>query len=171
MKNSKGGKQAAKGIKQILEDNKSTIDFYYKLILSLNSAWILIRLFIFWDSFTLKYMILHLVATSFAFISYYYMKSMATPILNEQNAIIDPGCDLNMEGHISEYFKDIMIFTSGVQLLALITNYAWLLMLVIPGYAFYKLWVLVIGPWIFAPAPEEPLEEDGKGKKGKIKRR
>jgi hypothetical protein len=46
------------------------------------------------------------------------------------------------------------------QLMSLISTYFYLLPIVIPIFAFYKLWVNVLGPWFFAPAPEEGDEKN-----------
>ena len=98
------------------------------------------------------------------------MKSMTTPLLDENGSIIDPGSDINMSGHISEYLKDIILFSVIVQMLSFISNYFWLLLIIAPVYVFYLLWKNFIGPWIFAPAPEDPNEKEQQKKpKEKIK--
>lgn len=163
----KSGKQATRGEKQILEENKQTISFYSKIILYTNVIFLALNILLFWNSFTLKFIILYVLTAIASYVAYFYMKSMATPVLGNNGEIIDAGSDLNMEGHISEYLKDVVLFVSGVQILSLITSYAWLLLIIIPVYGFYKLWVLVLGPWFFAPAPEEPAAGDAGEEKQK----
>ena len=93
---------------------------------------------------------------------------MGAPITDENGQIIDAGSDLNMTGHISEYLKDVILFSVIVQMLSLLTNYLWLLLIIAPIYVFVLLWKNFIGPWIFAPAPE-PETADDKQKKPKEK--
>lgn len=166
----KSGKQGTRGLKQILEENKQTVSNYSKVLLYPNVAFLAANILFFWDSFTLKFIIFYVLTTIAASVAYFYMKTMATPILSDKGEVIDPGSDLNMEGHISEYLKDIIIFVSGVHVLALVTSYAWLLLVIIPVYGFYKLWVLVLGPWFFTPAPEEPAAGDAGNEKDQKRR-
>lgn len=101
--------------------------------------------------------------------AYHFMNSMAKPVLDENGSMIDPGSDINMPGHISEYVKDVILFSVIVQVLSLISSYFWWVLLIAPIYVFYLLWKNFIGPWIFAPAPEESTEKEQKKPKEKIK--
>jgi hypothetical protein len=62
-----------------------------------------------------------------------------------------------MEGGLADHVKDLIILTAGSQALSLVSTWLWLLLLLAPLRALYKLWTGVIGPWIFAPG-EEPDE-------------
>lgn len=79
---------------------------------------------------------------------------MAQAKYTPEGALIDGGLDLNMESGMSEHAKDLILFTSIVQSLSLLSNYFWLLWLLVPGRAFYMLWVNILAPWIFAEPPE-----------------
>ena len=48
----------------------------------------------------------------------------------------------------NRHVKDIIILTSGTQLLSVISNYFWLLLLLGPVRAVYMLWGSVIKPWL-----------------------
>jgi len=96
---------------------------------------------------------------------------MARPDLDESGTIIGPGSDLNMQGHISEYFKDMILFTVIVHWLSLISVYLWLTLLVLPVYVFVLLWKNFLGPWFFAPAPEQDQDTATGQKKVKEKRK
>jgi hypothetical protein len=164
------GKQGTRGLKQILEENGQTIKFYFYAFSGSNTIYLLLRFLFFWESFTTKFIILYSITLIIQFFSYYYMKLMGTPIYDDDNkTITDSGSDLNMEGHISEYLKDAILFPIIIYAISLYTNFSWLLLLVVPLYAFIKLWKSVIGPWIFAPAPEENTEQDQKKVKEKKK--
>jgi hypothetical protein len=56
-------------------------------------------------------------------------------------------------------FQDAVILTAAVQSLAIFTNYAWFLLLLAPARLFWMAWTNFISPWIFAPAPEEEVDE------------
>ena len=74
-------------------------------------------------------------------------------------ALLDPGLDLNMENGMAEHVKDAIILTSAVQILAVFSNYCWLGLLFAPLRGGQMLWSNVISPWIFAPPPEENIDE------------
>lgn len=95
---------------------------------------------------------------------------MARPEIDESGLIVGPGSDLNMQGHVSEYFKDMILFTVIVHVLSLFSNYLWFSLLVAPIYVFILLWKNFIGPWFFAEAPE-PEQQDANQKKVKEKRK
>ncbi|KAL3858888.1 hypothetical protein ACJMK2_009137 [Sinanodonta woodiana] len=137
------GKQATKGQKQIQEENKSTLKFYTYLIFGINVAYLSLQYIFFYDSFTALYITLFLWAVGVYFGSYKFMSSMASG-----------GIDLNMEAGMAEHAKDVILVTCIVQSVSLISNYFWLLWLLVPGRAFYLLWVNILAPWIFAEAPE-----------------
>ena len=164
------GKQATRGLKQILEENTETIKFYFNLLAISNGVFLAIRYLLFWESFTTKYIVLFGFTSILSWLAFYFMKSMTTPEFNENGTIIGPGSDLNMQGHISEYLKDVIIFSAIVQSLSLISDYFWLLLIVAPCYVFYLLWKNFLGPWFFAPAPEENNEQQQE-KKVKEKRK
>lgn len=166
------GKQGTRGAQQILTENQETIKFYNIVVFGSNSVYLLLRYLFFWDTFTTKFVTFYSIAAILQFISFYYLKSMATPIYDdEKKTLIDPGSDLNMKGHISEHLKDIILLPAIIYLVSLVTNYAWLGMLVIPAVAFYKLWVNILGPWFFAPAPEGDNVNEQNQKKVKQKTR
>ena len=165
----KQGKQATRGQKQILEENKQTVAFYFNVVLLSNVTFLAANSIFFWSAFTAKFIILYVLTAAVSFGAFYFMKGMATPTLSSTGEVIDSGSDLNMEGHFSEYLKDIILFIAGVQILSLITSYAWILLVVIPIFAFYKLWVLVLAPWFFAPAPEDQGDAGKEDKKPKTR--
>jgi hypothetical protein len=168
------GKQATRGTKQILEENGQTVKFYFNVTSISQVIYLVVVYLLFWSDFTYLYMSLFGLTSLVSWLAYYFMKSMATPILDTNtNALVDPGSDLNMSGHISEYLKDIILFTAIVQMLALISNYFWYLLVIVPVYVFYLLWTNFLGPWFFAPAPDSPDEnnkdQNKKQQKEKVK--
>ena len=55
-----------------------------------------------------------------------------------------------------------------VQTLGIFTNYAWFFLLLAPARMFQMAWTSIISPWLFAPAPEEQVDEK---KQKKIERK
>jgi hypothetical protein len=114
-------------------------------------------------------MVLYGFTASISNVAYYFIGYMGRPMKDENGTIIGAGSDLNMQGHISEYAKDAILFSCIVYLLTLVSDYFWLTLLVAPIYVFYLLWVNFLGPWFFAPAPEADGEQDQKKPKEKRK--
>ena len=85
-------------------------------------------------------------------------------------ALLDGGIDLNMEEGMAEHAKDLILLTAGVQVLSLLSNYFWLLLLLAPIRALYMLWGSILSPWIFAEAPEVD-EKKQKKKEAKMERK
>ncbi|XP_076449396.1 transmembrane protein 208-like [Babylonia areolata] len=158
------GKQGTRGQKQIVEENKSTLVFYRNILLAVNVLYFTVYFIFFWDNFTTLPVMMTLTAVSMSVGSYHFMNSMAQPTYN-QGTLVDSGIDLNMEAGMAEHApEDIILLTTIVQSLSLISNYFWLFLLLAPARAFYMLWVNVLGPWFFAEAPEQPVD-DKKAKK------
>jgi hypothetical protein len=169
MLKSNKGKKATRGEKQILEENVQTINFYFYMYAGSNIAYLALTYLLFWENFTTKFVVLYALTASLSSVAYYFITYMGKPIKDETGAIIGAGSDLNMEGHISEYAKDAIIFSSIVYALTLISSYFWLSLIVAPVYVFYLIWKNFLGPWFFAPAPEEDNAQDQKKVKEKRK--
>nr|XP_009861819.1 transmembrane protein 208-like [Ciona intestinalis] len=137
------GKQGTKGAKQIKEENRTTYNFYTYIILGANVPVIIMHLL--WRIGNIEWT--HLGLLTFSTIIYILcMKTMGS-MLNSQ-------LDLNMEAGMAEHVKDIIFVTAACQVLSAVSLYGWLLWLMIPGMAIYKLWVNIIAPWIFEAPPE-----------------
>ncbi|XP_062621495.1 transmembrane protein 208-like [Saccostrea cucullata] len=148
------GKQGTKGAKQIVEENKATLQFYQYVIGGVNVAFFLVQYFLFWEFFTAFYVFLWLSAVAVCLGSYQFMASMGRAKYSTDGALLDSGIDLNMESGMAEHAKDLLLLTSIVMCLSLLSNFFWILWLLAPIRAFYMLWVNILAPWIFAPAPE-----------------
>lgn len=149
------GKQGTKGQKQIVEENSSTLRFYVYIILAVDAVYLALTYLLFWDSFTTLYIALFLIVNAVYFGSYHFLSNMARPTYSDSGTLLDGGIDLNMYEGMAEHMKDLILLSATTQVLGLLSNYFWLLLLLAPGRAFYMLWVNILGPWFFAPAPEE----------------
>lgn len=162
------GKQATKGQKQIVEENAATLNFYRNMVFIANGIYLTVTCVIS-DTFSLQMIILFLFAAAAYIGSFQFMAYMARPKYADSGQLLDSGVDLNMEGGIAEHLKDLIILTSGCQLLSLISNYFWFLWLLAPVRGFWLLWVGLLSPWFFQqpPAPQEIDEK----KQRKLERR
>ena len=163
------GKQGTRGEKQILVENESTIKFYFNVFAISNGAYLLLRYLLFWQSFTTKFIFLYALTLVISAAAFYFINYIGRPMRDETGAVIGAGSDLNMPGHISEYAKDVILFAAIVHILTLVSDYFWLVLITVPVYVFYLLWKNFLGPWFFAPAPEQDPHQDQKKPKEKRK--
>ncbi|KAJ8303614.1 hypothetical protein KUTeg_020010 [Tegillarca granosa] len=164
------GKQGTKGQKQIVEENKSTLNFYFYIVTGVNVVYFALSYLFFWETFTFGYMCLASLALSVSLGSYKFLSMMAKAKYSETGVLLDGGIDLNMESGMAEHAKDLILYTSIVQSLSIISNYFWLLWLLVPGRAFYLLWVNILGPWFFEPAPEVDEKKNKKMERKMMRR-
>ncbi|XP_034944978.1 transmembrane protein 208 [Chelonus insularis] len=158
----KSSKVATKGAKQIVEENAATLNFYRNMALGATGVYLAVMMVLF--EFTTLTISLTIFSAIIYVASYQLMAYMAKTKYSETNQLIDSGVDLNMKGGIAEHVIDLIILTSGCQLLSLISNYFWLLWLLAPIRAFYLAWINFLGPWFFS-APQEPEIDEKKQRK------
>eukprot|EP00095_Tigriopus_kingsejongensis_P007225 snap_masked-scaffold1635_size32709-processed-gene-0.9 protein:Tk07225 transcript:snap_masked-scaffold1635_size32709-processed-gene-0.9-mRNA-1 annotation:"transmembrane protein 208" len=160
----KKGKEGTRGAKQIAKENSETILFYRNMIIGSNAIYFLIR-----TLFGLDYsgwdVGMFLLTALIHIGCFQFLNRTGTPTLGPSGQLVDPGLDLNMVSGLAEHVKDLIILTSGVQILSLLTNYLWLLLLLAPLRAALMAWTLLIAPWLFAPAPEKTEMDDKKQRK------
>ncbi|KYQ47260.1 hypothetical protein ALC60_13745, partial [Trachymyrmex zeteki] len=154
----KKGKILTKGAKQIKEENVSTLSFYIYMALGAMGMHFIMMVLREFNALTISLM----AFSAIIYIgSYQFMSYMARATYSESGQLLDPGADLNMEGGIAEHFKDLIILTSGVQILSLISNYFWLLWLLVPLRGSWVFWKQILAPWFFAQ-PQEQSEMNEK---------
>ncbi|CAL4237609.1 unnamed protein product, partial [Meganyctiphanes norvegica] len=69
------------------------------------------------------------------------------------------------------HIKDLVILTSVCLVLSSYCTWLWLIWLLAPTRAFQMLWTNILGPWFFAPAPEDEKENQMDKKQMKRERR
>jgi len=167
----KKSKAGTRGQQQIARENVETINFYRNMILGANGIFFLMMTILGANYYRTE------IAMFFVSLIVYvgcfqFLFKLGTPKTTEpegKGQLLDPGLDLNMESGMAVHVIDLIILTSAAQLSSLISNYFWCLLLLAPARAFWMLWINVISPWLFAPAPE-PDEVDEK-KKAKLDRK
>ncbi|XP_014361956.2 transmembrane protein 208 isoform X2 [Papilio machaon] len=159
------GKAPTKGAKQILAENTATVTFYRNMSLGATAFFNIITFIFFYDQMTTSVIFMNVLVTIIYVVCYQMMKFISRPKYTTENVLLDPGLDLNMEGGMGEHVKDIVILSSITHLLALISNYFWLLLLLIPLRGFWLVWVNFLGPWFFQEAPEDTEQDEKKRKK------
>nr|XP_050860502.1 transmembrane protein 208 [Vespula vulgaris] len=159
----KKSKVATKGIKQIVEENVSTLNFYRNMIFGALGTYFIFMLAFF--EFTTLIITLTIFSAIVYVASYQFMAYMARATYLESGQLLDSGVDLNIEGGIGEHVKDLIILTSGVQILSLISNYFWLLWLLVPLRGGWMIWKQILSPWFFTLPQEEPEVNEKKQRK------
>lgn len=164
----KKGKAATKGQKQIYEGNLKILMFFTHLAVIST----LIRIAIlFYRSTTYLAIALTLFSILAQTLSICAMRYMARPVFaGGIRNVVDGGIDLDLPGGFADKLKDIIITTSACSILSFFSDGFYCLWLWLPIYFVYEIWMNVIAPWIFAPAPEESTEASDKKKK-KLERR
>ncbi len=160
----KKGKEGTRGAKQIATENVATITFYRNMILGANGIYFT-GMTLLGASYHVTEMVMFAVCAIIYIGAYQFMARTGMPTYGPKGVVVDPGLDLNMAEGMAEHVKDLVILTSGVQVLTLLTNYLWLLLLLAPLRAFLMAWRSIISPWLFAPAPEEDEMDAKKQKK------
>lgn len=175
METKKPGKQGTKGSKQIVDENKTTLQFYIKMIAGGGILYFILQIvlgFLFnsspgWGTWTL------IIISIFGQIaSFKFMQMMSTPKIAENGQILDSGTDLNMEGGLAEHAKDVIILCVVTEILALFWKWFWLALLLAPIRCLHLAWNTIIKPWMQAKN-EQPEMDEKKQKKleRKMKRR
>merc|ERR1712080_545519 len=156
----KKGKVGTRGSAQIMRENDATLVFYRNMILGANGLFF-VTMTVLGRSF-FPFDIAMFIVSAISYIGcFQFMRFMAKPSLTPDGSVLSAGTDLNMEGGLADNVKDMIILTAGAQAFSLITSWLWLLLLLAPLRAVFKLWTGVIAPWIFQPG-EEPDEVNDK---------
>ena len=166
----KKGKEGTRGAKQIAKENVETIVFYRNMILGSNGIYFMVMTLL-GQPYTSTEVTMFLVSAAIFIGSYQFMARTGMPTTSDSGALLDPGLDLNMANGMAEHVKDIVILAAGTQMLSLLSNYLWLLLLLAPLRGFLMLWTSVIAPWLFAPAPEDENPELDAKKQRKMDRK
>ncbi|EYC18096.1 hypothetical protein Y032_0028g1673 [Ancylostoma ceylanicum] len=153
-------KQATKGQKEIYEENQSTILTFgaaclVAVVIHLAACFFLLEC-------TSNTYIFFGVSVVVELIALAFMKSMAGARFDERGRVTDAGMDLNDPAAFGEYCKDVIILTVITQIIALYSTYAYLILLLIPAAAAYKVFFSLILPWITAPTGDSAEEMDDK---------
>ena len=156
------GKEGTRCAKQIAKENMETVISYRNMILGANVIYFT-GMTLLGASYYTTEIVCFLLSALIYIAGYQFMARLGTPTYSSGDVksatLLDPGLDLNMENGMAEHVKDAIILTSAVQVLALFSNYCWLGLLFAPLRGGQMLWSNVISPWIFAPPPEENIDE------------
>ncbi|XP_072930559.1 transmembrane protein 208 [Epargyreus clarus] len=159
------GKVPTKGAKQILTENVATVNFYRNMSLGAGLFFNIVSSVFYYDSLTGLTIFLNFFVIMIYVGCYQMMRYISRPRYSDNSQIIDPGLDLNMEGGMGEHVKDIIILSSIIHVLAVVSSYFWLLLLLLPMRAFYLVWKHILGPWFFQEVPEDTEQDEKKRKK------
>jgi hypothetical protein len=95
-----------------------------------------------------------------SFACYRYLDRESRVIYDERTKeLLTEGASITQPG-LYEYVFDLIYLSWLLQIASVISFYVWLGYLVVPGYALYKLWTKLIGPWIFG-SKQVPISSEG----------
>lgn len=131
--------------KNRLRQNKQRLRVLQLLLLGVNAAY-LARLAI--KRFPPVDTVLVVLNNAVMYIAYATLSSAATPNYDVTSGeLVDAGADLSSAG-VLEYCNDLVYVCGATQLLASVSQWFWLLALVVPAFAGYKAWRHVIRPYV-----------------------
>ncbi|KAG7571944.1 SRP-independent targeting protein 2 [Arabidopsis suecica] len=156
---------ANQGAKKRKEENARHMAKLRRLIIASNVVYFVVRMLIFYSSFTWKHWI-GLVITSLAYaFPYKQLDQMAKPSVTDDGELLDGGFDMTTGG-ICGYLHDVIYITCFVQLASIISGKFWYAYLVIPAFGVYKASGLIRG---FMSQGSEGGVEDEKSRKKREK--
>ncbi|GMN62767.1 hypothetical protein TIFTF001_031848 [Ficus carica] len=125
-------------------------------------VYVLVRMLIFYSSFTWKHWI-GLALTSVAYLfPYQQLVQMAKPAYADDGELIDGGFDMTTGG-VCGYLHDVIYITSFVQIASIISGKFWYTYLVIPAFGAYKSFGLIKG--FLSYGSEDGVEDEKTRKK------
>lgn len=140
---------AKAGDKKRIESNRKHIQILQLIIAVSNIVFILFK-FLLKSATTWHWIALASTTLLYSFTYNFIAKSLA-PHYSQTGECIFPGSDPSKGGPIS-YFHDVLYLTAAAQFGGAFTNYAWLVLALVPGYALMKLTTLVLIPWLSGPS-------------------
>lgn len=190
------GKTGTKGAKQIMEENEDTLLFYRNMAIGTSLFHGVLISFVFkfsWfnvvstpNVFRSRLrtsscnsalpaihttQIMSLVCLSMMMGAYQFMVYITKVKHDAQGAVIDCGFDLNMEGGTAEHAKDMVILISITFLLTSLTNWFYVLLLLIPARIFVGSWGTIIKPLLLGTSDEAVAAEQTAEQEKEEKRR
>ncbi|PAV80584.1 hypothetical protein WR25_19126 [Diploscapter pachys] len=150
------GKEATKGQKQIHEQNKETIKFYG--LAAGVSALLYLFSTQFLSNFTTSAYVCFGISASIQLFTLLFMKKISSAHFDERGNVADAGGDLNDPSALGEYCKDAIILAVITQIVALYSNYGFLILLAFPLAIGWKVITSFIIPWIFAEPAESAID-------------
>ncbi|KAL6052980.1 Transmembrane protein 208 [Balamuthia mandrillaris] len=134
---------ANQAAKKRVKENEQIIYRLRWLIAIVNAIYVLVRVLWYNDSFIGYHWFAFALTTGVYLIFYSWLASLAKPTY-EGTELVDGGANLSMPGNLTEYYFDIIYVTAFVQLGSIYSDWMWLLYLVIPIFAVYKLGGLLL---------------------------
>ncbi|KAI9278301.1 hypothetical protein BDA99DRAFT_491777 [Phascolomyces articulosus] len=119
-----------------------------------------------WDTFTTGTLVLYMLTTGVSMFMYSTLETTGRPYYDATGTLIKSGEDMNAEG-LTAYMFDIIYVTWFTQVMVALVSYKfWYTFLVIPGYAAYKVFpMLMTYLRQYKEAGITPQEEGSKSKR------
>lgn len=136
---------ANKNQKKVDEANKKLLANILNTILAINGIYILFNVILSWSTFGFFSICGFLLLNTVYYFTYRYLVSFSEPVITEDDYFVE---DLNKcQGTFAEYCFDIFYIQYFVQITTIYSNWFWLVYLVIPGFAGYKVFGYILMFW------------------------
>ena len=132
--------------KQLATANAVKIQNMRKAAVAVNVLFVVVRLVWYYRTTTKKTWFMYVTTNIAATLVQLQLEKIGMPRFTGDGTLVSAGEDLAQQG-LTEYLFDIIYMTWIVYtLVAVVTDYAWLLYFAIPVYAGVKAWPLIRGP-------------------------
>ncbi|KAG2217246.1 hypothetical protein INT45_012194 [Circinella minor] len=135
---------ANQSAKKIAIANNKTLDNLRKGFMVVHLLYIGYRIIYNWETFTTGQLTLYMLTTGVSMFMYSTLETTGRPIYDATGTLMKSGEDMSAEG-LTAYMFDIIYVTWFTQLMvAFVSTKFWYTFLVIPGYATYKLFPMIM---------------------------
>ncbi|XP_052180798.1 uncharacterized protein LOC127793990 [Diospyros lotus] len=156
---------ANQGAKKRRDENSRHMKKLFRLIISCNVIYLVVRAGIFHSTFKWKHWV-GFILTFFSYaVPYQQLAVMAKPTYADDGELLDGGFDMSSDG-ICGYLHDVIYVTAFVQITTIISEKFVYVYLLIPAFVGIKLFGFIKG---FFPHGSQPVEEDEKTRKKREK--
>ena len=142
-------------LKKRADENATRVKLLHRALLCSTLLFVLLRLVLRRATAHLLIYALFAVTSAAAWFCYRSLAHIAAPTYDRDGVLVDAGADLSLGGTTSYYHDVIYVAVFLFVSTALVSDWLWLVALVVPAYATYALWAWVILPWIFTPTADE----------------
>lgn len=136
---------ANKNQKKVDESNKKILANIQLTIIIINIIYFVFRILWSWESFGFFSICGFLILNAVYYFTYRYLVNYSQPTITEEDYFVE---DLNKcQGSFAEYCFDIFYIQYFVQITTIFSNWFWLVYLVLPGFALYKIFGYLLMFW------------------------
>mmetsp|Transcript_3198 Transcript_3198/g.9262 ORF Transcript_3198/g.9262 Transcript_3198/m.9262 type:complete len:170 (+) Transcript_3198:246-755(+) len=153
---------AKAGDKRRLEEQSKRLRLLRLAIIAVAMVHLLMRLGLRRGSAAKRHWVAFLVTAIVELVCYRTLAAMAAPRYGPAGELISGGADIQVGGG---YYFDAIYIAMIAQLGSIFTGYFWLVLLAVPLYCLWQIWVLFLQPYLASSSQPEPIENEAQRKK------